>query len=328
MEVDGVRKAFLVAEAAAACLDRLDPAVDAFGGSVGRTRDHGVDDAPEVFTDHAGGLDDRVQAAARRPVEPPVPSGDRPGPALVAPEVRRRFLQLPSLGRPPRAGAQPGERQLLTVRLSPAALQPLVLRPREDFVSLLHERPVLRAPYLVHRVAQVLGHMEPIERDLLQRFRNHLQRGRDVRAPHVHGDTLDRGAAGLPQTLVKRLQRLFSAPLCHIQHDPLLRIRHHGHVLVAPAKGRLVHRQVPHRPLRAARQPPRHGPLHDAVRRVRAQPHPLRHRLHARLLQPPDRFRLELCRIPRTPLRPRHLHRHPPCSRHRIRGTSQTRKVE
>ena len=37
VEVDGVRKAFLVAEAAAACLDRLDPAVDAFGGSVGRT---------------------------------------------------------------------------------------------------------------------------------------------------------------------------------------------------------------------------------------------------------------------------------------------------
>ena len=111
-----------------------------------------------------------VQAAARRPVEPPVPSGDRPGPALVAPEVRCRFLQLPSLGRAPRAGAQPGERQLLPVRLSPAALQPLVLRPREDFVSLLHERPVLRAPHLVHRVAEVLGHMEPIERDLRQRL--------------------------------------------------------------------------------------------------------------------------------------------------------------
>ena len=38
----------------------------------------------------------------------------------------------------------------------------------------------------------------------------------------------------------------------------------------------------------------------------------LRHRLHARLLQPPDHFRLKLRRVPRTPFRPRHLHRHHP----------------
>ena len=49
MEEDGVREAFPVAEAAAAHLHCLDPAVDAFRRSVGGAEDDGIDDAQRCF---------------------------------------------------------------------------------------------------------------------------------------------------------------------------------------------------------------------------------------------------------------------------------------
>ena len=93
------------------------------------------------------------------------------------------------------------------------------------------------------------------------------------------------------------------------------RIRHHGHVPVpAPERG-LVHRKAPDRFHLAARKSTRHRTLHDSVHRVPAQPHPLGDRLDARRLEPPDHLRLELRRVPRAPLRPRHLDRHHPVFR-------------
>ena len=91
-----------------------------------------------------------------------------------------------------------------------------------------------------------------------------------------------------------------------------LRIRHHGHVPVPALERGLVHRKTPNRCRLAARKSPRHRALHDSVHRVPAQPHPLGDRLHARHLEPPDHLRLELDRVPRTPLRPGHLDRHQP----------------
>ena len=93
-----------------------------------------------------------------------------------------------------------------------------------------------------------------------------------------------------------------------------LRIRHHGHVPVPAAERGLVHRKAPNRLRLAARKSPRHRALHDSVHRVPAQPHPLGDRLYARH-EPPDHLRLELHRVPRAPLRPRHLNRHHPVLR-------------
>ena len=65
----------------------------------------------------------------------------------------------------------------------------------------------------------------------------------------------------------------------------------------------------------AARESPRHCTLHDSIHRVPDQPHPAGDGLDARFLQPRDHFRLELGRVPRTPLRPRHLNRDNPVLR-------------
>ena len=85
-------------------------------GPVGGAEDNRVDDAPEVFPDHPSGLHDRLQTAARGPVQPPVPSGQRPGPAPIVPEVRGRFLQLPGPERRPASSSRPCN--LLRVRRS------------------------------------------------------------------------------------------------------------------------------------------------------------------------------------------------------------------
>ena len=89
-----------------------------------------------------------------------------------------------------------------------------------------------------------------------------------------------------------------------------LRIRHHGDVLVPTPERGLVHRKAPDRCRLAARKSPYHRTLHDAIHRVPAQPHPPGDRLDAGFLQPRDHLRLEQGRVPRTPLRPRHLDRH------------------
>jgi len=51
MEVDGVSKAFLVSESAAAHLDRLDPTVDAFRVTVIDFQHYGIENPPEVIFD-------------------------------------------------------------------------------------------------------------------------------------------------------------------------------------------------------------------------------------------------------------------------------------
>ena len=265
--------------------------------------------------DHASGLQDRLQIAVRCPFQPPVPSGQRPGSAPIVPEVRGRFLQLPGLGGPAGARSEPRERQLFGVRLPSGAFQPLPLGAHQDPVSLLHQRPMLRPPDLVHRVAEVLGHVEPVERDLHHGVRDHRQSRRDVGPPHVHADALDGLPVLLSHALVERQEHIL-APSRGDMHDMArLRIRHHGHVPVPAAERGFVHRKAPNRLRLAARKSPRHRTLHDSVHRVPAQPHPAGDRLDARFLQPRDHFRLELGRVPRTPLRPRHLNRHHPVLR-------------
>ena len=100
-----------------------------------------------------------------------------------------------------------------------------------------------------------------------------------------------------------------------MQDAARLRIRHHGHVPVPAAERGLVHRKAPDRFRLAARKSPRHRTLHDSIHRVPAQPHPPGDRLYARFLEPPDHFRLELRRVPRTLLRPRHMDRDHPVLR-------------
>ena len=77
----------------------LDPAVDAFRRSVAGAQDDGVDDSPEMLPDHPGDLQNRLRTAVRCRLQPPVPSGQRPGSAPVVPEGCGRFL--PGLGGPP-----------------------------------------------------------------------------------------------------------------------------------------------------------------------------------------------------------------------------------
>ena len=61
-------------------------------------------------------------------------------------------------------------------------------------------------------VAEVLGHMEPVERDLHHGIRDHRQGGRDVGPPHVHADALDGRTVLLPQALVERHQHILAPP--------------------------------------------------------------------------------------------------------------------
>ena len=49
---------------------------------------------------------------------------------------------------------------------------------------------MLLAPYLVHRIAEVLGDVKPVERDALLRVRHVLFGDLNVRLPHVHRNQL------------------------------------------------------------------------------------------------------------------------------------------
>ena len=67
MEVDCIGKPLFVAEASAANLDHLDPAIEAFRWSIAYLQDHRIQNAPQVFFDRPGHFLDRLQAITGRP---------------------------------------------------------------------------------------------------------------------------------------------------------------------------------------------------------------------------------------------------------------------
>ena len=277
VEEDGDDEAVVVAVAAGAGLDHLDPAVDALGRPVGRSQHDGVEDAPQVGADHLGDLADGRERAARRPLQPVQPGVLGRAPELVVPQLRGRFLHRPGAGRPVHALAQRRERQLLGMSHLAATGQPPVARPREHGAALRRQLAVLGAPHLVHRVRQVLGHVEAVERRLQLRARHPLPRRRHVGTPHVHRHALQPGQPTLVPAPVELRQRLSGPALRDMQHAPRVRVRHDRRVPVSALDRRLVHRQPPDRLRLPALEPPAHRPLHDAAHGVPAHPHALRH---------------------------------------------------
>ena len=98
MEVDCVGEALFVAEAPAAHLDHLEPAVNTFGRSIGHLQNDGIEDAPQMIPDGSGGLPDQFQTATHRPGQPPLPALACPGATDIMPLRHRRFLERPGSG--------------------------------------------------------------------------------------------------------------------------------------------------------------------------------------------------------------------------------------
>jgi hypothetical protein len=89
------------------------------------------------------------------------------------------------------------------------------------------------------------------------------------------------------------LQRLRFAIIEHIQHDIVLAVQDHCHVLVPLLEGGLVNPDVLQRPFLPPSQPPRDRPLLNPRRLIPTQPQHPGNRGNRRLFQPIDHQRFK-----------------------------------
>src|SRR2546422_4254452 len=170
--------------------DRFHVVVHGLEGTVRDTEGRPGQDAIDVLTNHPGESLERLESAVRRPPEPLGEVGERPPLPLVVPESLEGFLEV--------VGTDDGL-ILLAERRQPCPLLPAevpgILQPEP--ASLLEGDPFFApelspglAPHLVHRLAQMLDDVKPIEDD--QGLRKVLLNGIRIHGPHVAADDLDR----------------------------------------------------------------------------------------------------------------------------------------
>jgi len=91
--------------------------------------------------------------------------------------------------------------------------------------------------YFIHRLIHQLEDMKAVKDDLS--IGEIIDYRIEVRKPHIHGNGLDPGS-GIAQTLPEFIKTFFRSSLTYIYHSSGLQIIHHGLILVAFLKSKLV----------------------------------------------------------------------------------------
>ena len=172
--------------------------------------------------------------------------------------------------------------------------QPGVLRAGQPRVAALAQLAVFRAAHAIDTLVEMLGAVKAIEDDLRGSLGHLRPRRLHVWLPHVHRDrrdllALDRGESQGPEGF----PALPLAVVGHEEHAGALQIAHHGHEVVPPLEGLLVHAHVAQRHRAAALQAAGDRAALDAPHGVPAEAELARDRRHRRLAEPVDRQPLE-----------------------------------
>ncbi len=88
MEVDCIHKSFFIAESMCTDFDGFDPTIDAFSRAITDINNNGIDDSPEMLSNHSGDIFDWLKPTAQLNVLFQVPSC-----AFIVPHVSERLAQ-------------------------------------------------------------------------------------------------------------------------------------------------------------------------------------------------------------------------------------------
>ena len=152
-------------------------------------------------------------------------------------------------------------------------VKPDVLGPLEALVFLAEQLAMLLPADLVHGLAHVLHDVETVVDDLARRLRHVLDRGLEVRFPHIHGHSPN------PLELLRRelpvivLETLGFPILGHKLHRAAKQVTDHGHVVMPLTEGLFIDAKIARGVGLLSGLPPPDGSVHDVPGLIPADPH-------------------------------------------------------
>ncbi len=78
--------------------DGFDPTIDAFSRAITDINNNGIDDPPEMLSNHSGDIFDWLKPAAHGPTQCFIPTLECPSCAFIVPHFSERFLDGPGFG--------------------------------------------------------------------------------------------------------------------------------------------------------------------------------------------------------------------------------------
>jgi len=306
MKQDRIAKAPAIPVAACALLECLDLRVDRLEVGVRRSKDHGVDDAPEVRAEHLADLDHGRKPRVRHPFDQVLPRTPGRATGVVAPKMTGGLFHRPGACDSQRSFAKQLEPRPTGGLHVLGVLQPQIAGAFEQLRPLAAELRVLLDADLVDAVADVLGDVKSIERDLLLGVGHVQQRRFDVRRPHVHRYRPQRLQVLDGRSPVEFLNGILVATVEDLEDALSITVVDDRHVLVALLEGGLVNTDVAKRLRLSPSQTSGHGALHHPIDLIPSHTQHPGHRRMARFFEPIDDECLEHGREPRARIRPRH----------------------
>ena len=98
MEGDIGNEPFLAPISSPLHLDHLNPAVETLGRTVADLQDNRIDDPPQMFLDHPGGVLHGLKTTTQGPTQPARPPLQGPSTVDIAPQGQCHLLEGPGTG--------------------------------------------------------------------------------------------------------------------------------------------------------------------------------------------------------------------------------------